>query len=107
MSYAYRCMKCRTRNTLRQPLERYIRIPRCKRCLNTTFYVDKERQFRTDICTCDGYHFKHRIKSTFCIHNPLYQFNVRTMRFGEDPDEVREDIAFHEAITCTTEEAPF
>jgi|GEM_PF-2773624 len=95
MSYAYRCMRCRGRNTLRHALEWYVRAPKCKHCKHDRFYLDKARQYRTDYCSCEGYHYTHRRCSTYCIHRPDYERNVRIGRYGEDPLEVDLDMAFH------------
>lgn len=109
MSVAYRCMKCRGRNTLPRPLEHYIRTPKCKHCGWFRFYLDKARQYRKDYCSCEGYHYTHRIKSKFCVHHPEYEFNVRTMRYGEDPEDVRIEMALNRPANKEEEttECPF
>jgi hypothetical protein len=115
MSFAYRCMSCRGRNTLRQPIDHYLRPPKCRHCSwvekpgAKRFYVDKLRQFRTDYCSCEGYHYRHRAGSKFCTSNPQYEFNVRTARYQEDPEEVRFDIAFDSqaALVLESEGCPF
>jgi Zn ribbon nucleic-acid-binding protein len=107
MGYAYRCSKCRTRNTFARRLEDYIRTKVCKSCGHKRFYWDKERNKRRDYCTCEGYHFKHRIRSLFCVHNPNYELNVRVLRYGEEPEEVMLDIAWNNSSPCTSEEPPF
>ncbi|MBV8060505.1 MAG: hypothetical protein JO253_03125 [Alphaproteobacteria bacterium] len=43
-----------------------------------------------------GYHFTHRIKSPYCIHNPEYEVRVRCGRYGELEADVRDDIARRE-----------
>jgi hypothetical protein len=100
-------MKCRGRNTLKQKLDWYIRVPKCRHCKHASFYLDKSRQYRDDICDCSGYHFKHRIKSKFCEHHPDYQFNVRTLRYKECPEEVRLDMAYNTAWQPPTKVLPF
>ncbi len=98
-----------------KPLERYVRTPKCKHCGHFRYYLDKGRQYRTDYCSCGGYHHKHRQGSKFCESNPDYEFNVRTMRYGEDPEEVRFDIEFHKQLASVpllkqkgeAEECPF
>lgn len=67
---AYRCMKCRTRNAFRRPIETY-RQKKCKACGHTRFYYDKERNRKQPSCECQGYHFPHRPGSRFCRLNPL------------------------------------
>lgn len=94
MGWPYRCSKCFARHSLARKLDRYIRPPKCKRCGHATLYLDKSRLHRNDYCTCEGLHYTHRIKSRFCIHHPDYQFDVRTKRYGEDPVEVRLELAF-------------
>ena len=93
MSYAYRCSKCRGRNTLKHPLEWYVRAKKCRHCGWFRFYVDKARQFRNDYCTCAGYHHTHRKGSLMCEHHPNYEINVRTGRYGEALADVLADIA--------------
>jgi ribosomal protein L37E len=101
-------MKCRGRNTLRRRIDDYLRVPKCRHCGHNTFYLDKARQYRTDYCSCEGYHHTHRIRSPFCIHNARYEFNVRTRRYGEDPVDVQIDIAFDAPATDHhLEECPF
>jgi hypothetical protein len=110
MGFPYRCSKCRGRNTLPRALEDYIRVPKCRHCAHGSFYVDKIRLARRDgheNCRCGGYHHTHRIKSKFCEHHPDYQFNVRTMRYKECPEEVRLDIAFNTEQQPPTKVTPF
>ena len=112
MSWAYRCKRCRGRNTLKHKYEWYKRAPKCKHCshsefipppgsdkkpvIGPVFYLDKARQYRTDFCVCEGYHFTHRVKSPYCIHNPEYEVRVRCGRYGELEADVRADIARRE-----------
>jgi hypothetical protein len=108
VSFAYRCNKCRGRNPLRSPLFKCWPEPKCKHCGHDKFYLDKARQYRNDYCTCEGYHWKHRTGSKFCIENPNYELNVRTERYGEDRAEVQLEIALAAPIAkFTPEEAPF
>ena len=95
MAYVYRCSKCRTRNTFRHALEWYIRPKRCRCCGHKAFYVDKER-VRRKPCYCEGYHYPHRPGTTFCVVNPQYQVNVRTMRYGEKLGDVLLDMYLRE-----------
>lgn len=90
----YRCCKCRSRNVFRHALEWYLRPKKCKNCSRTRFYVDKERQNRSDYCSCEGYHWKHRLGSPFCEHNKAYELNVRVGRYGEAEEDVKLEIAF-------------
>jgi hypothetical protein len=97
MSFAMRCMKCRGRNTMRRQPTEYKKTPTCKHCKSCNrFYLDKARQYRKDYCSCEGYHFTHRHGTTFCIHNPGYEINVRTVRYGEALEDVLADIARRE-----------
>lgn len=90
-------MKCRGRNVFVRQIEDYLRPKKCRHCGHSRFYLDRRRQWRTDYCTCtDGYHYTHRIGSTFCIHNPDFQINVRVHRYGEKLEDVLEDIALRE-----------
>lgn len=106
MSFAYRCMRCRTRNTFKKPLEDYVRLKKCKRCSWWRFYLDRARQYRTDYCDCAGYHYRHRIGSPFCQHHPECEFNTRVRRYGEDPLEVRIDIAWEAPPQVLTDPEP-
>lgn len=107
MSFYYRCMKCRTRNTFRRPVEQYVRVRKCRSCTHVAFYVDKERQHRTDYCQCSGYHYRHRKGSPYCQTNPRYEFNVRVGRFKEDPLDVGIDIAWDLVPGESPEDPPF
>jgi DNA-directed RNA polymerase subunit RPC12/RpoP len=108
MAYIYRCSRCRTRNSFKQPLEDYRRAKKCRACGYTKFYWDKERNRKADFCTCNGYHFNHRRGSKFCWANPQYEWNVRVLRYKEDPLQVSADIAFDaEPVLETSEEVPF
>ena len=94
MSWPYRCMQCRGRNTLAHRLEWYKRTPKCKHgCGCNRFYMDKARLRRTDYCVCEGYHHTHRIKSAYCVHNPNYELHSRVGRYGEDQALVLAEIA--------------
>lgn len=108
MAFAYRCNKCRTRNMFKRRLEDYIRTKKCHACGHVKFYWDYERNSKATYCTCEGYHFNHREGSTFCIHHPRYEWNVRVLRNGEDPEEVALDIAFNAEVPAEApEEVPF
>jgi hypothetical protein len=108
MSFAYRCNKCRGRNTIARRIDDYIRIPKCRHCGHKGFYLDKDRQYRGDYCSCEGYHYTHRKKSKFCIHHPDYQLNVRTERYGEDRLDVQLEIALAAPVPDDQpDEAPF
>jgi DNA-directed RNA polymerase subunit RPC12/RpoP len=108
VSWAYRCMKCRGRNTLPRQVEDYRRAPKCRHCGHKSFYLDKARQYRRDYCSCEGYHHTHRAKSPFCIENPNYELNVRVRRYGEDLLDVQIDIAFDAPmVTKSSEKPPF
>lgn len=90
MSYVYRCSKCRTRNTFRNYLEWYIRVPACRNCGHTKFYVDRERQERR-ACRCDGGligrngPIPHRPGSPCCVLNPMHPYH-RAAREGAPED---------------------
>ena len=97
MSYAMRCSKCRGRNTMKRLPEQYKKTPVCKHCkCCNRYYLDKARQYRNDYCSCEGYHWTHRVKSPYCIHNPEYEIRVRTGRYGEALEDVLADIARRE-----------
>lgn len=80
VSYSYRCNKCRTRNTFRQPLEHYVRPRKCKCCGHRRFYFDKERN-RRQPCRCDGGllgrsgSIPHRPGSPCCVLNPMHPYH--------------------------------
>lgn len=95
MSWAYRCMKCRGRNTLKSEITGYFG-PECRHCGHNRFYLDRRRQWRTDYCNCEGYHYKHRAGSGCCELSPNYEVNVRVGRYGEKLEDVLEDIALRE-----------
>jgi len=108
VSYAYRCTKCQARRALPRRLADYVRIPKCHSCGHKNFYLDKSRQYRSDYCSCEGYHHRHRQKSKFCIHHPDYELNVRTERYGEDRLDVQLEIAMLAPVPDhQPEEAPF
>lgn len=94
MSWAYRCMKCRGRNTWKHPWEWYKRTKKCRHCGHFRFYLDKARQYRTDYCCCAGYHHTHRSGSKFCEMNPQHELMVRTERYGEAVADVALDMAW-------------
>lgn len=77
---------------------------KCKHCGYDKFYLDRRRQWRSDYCDCSGYHYRHRIGSTYCEHNPKYELNVRVHRYGEDRDAVLLDIA-EKMLDAAMEEA--
>lgn len=96
MTWHYRCMKCRGRNVFLRELDTYIRRKKCRHCGHFRFYLDRRRQWRTDYCRCNGYHYTHRIGSPYCEHNENYQVNVRVGRYGEKLEDVLEDIKLRE-----------
>jgi DNA-directed RNA polymerase subunit RPC12/RpoP len=113
--YAYRCMKCRTRNMFLRRVESYARPRRCLRCGHDRFYWDKARNLRpfierpTETCYCDSpaYAHPHRPGAKFCQKNPNYEFNLRTMWAGENATEVMVDMAFNGRSGTISEECPF
>lgn len=107
MTWKYRCMLCRGRNVFIRPLDDYLRKKKCRHCGHDRFYLDRRRQWRTDYCSCDGYHYTHRIGSTYCMHNPNYEVNIRVGRYGEDLQEVLLEIALREKPPETEDECPF
>jgi DNA-directed RNA polymerase subunit RPC12/RpoP len=109
VSYAYRCMKCRGRNTLKHELEWYKRTPKCKHCGHFRFYLDKARQYRTDICRCSGYHYTHRTGSKFCEFNSNQELMIRVDRYGEKVEDVLLDMAWEGrgATKVKKDEVPF
>lgn len=97
-TWKYRCSKCRGRNVFERKLDGWM-APACKHCGHDKFYLDRARQFRRDYCDCshtDGYHYRHREGSPFCIHNPEFQVNARTRKHDEKLEDVLEDIALRE-----------
>lgn len=108
MGFPYRCNKCKTRHNLAKRLDAYVRPPKCKSCGHAKFHIDHGRLHRDDYCQCEGLHFKHRIKSRFCIHHPDYEFDVRTQRYGEDPADVRIEQSLRDTPQPQEDEAcPF
>lgn len=95
-SYVYRCNRCRTRNTFREPLWRFVEPKKCRNCSHTSFYLDKERMRRVP-CYCDGGLFgrtgsvPHRPGSPCCVQNPMHPLH-RARALGA-PSEVLQDIA--------------
>jgi hypothetical protein len=113
MSWAYRCNKCRGRNTIKHKYEWYKKAPSCRHCghaefippegsikkavIGPVFYLDKARQYRKDICRDTSCcHYPHRYASTLCIHHPQHEIIVRTGRYGEALEDVLADIARRE-----------
>lgn len=87
--YAYRCMKCRTRNTFRKKVDNYVLQRKCKCCGSPSFYWDKERNTRNAMgryhlsaCSCSlgrGYYgYTHRKGSKICEYNPNWELNLRS-----------------------------
>lgn len=108
MRVPYRCSSCRTRNLFPRRIETYVRLKKCRACGHTRFYLDRGRLYRNDYCACEGYHHKHRIRSTFCIHNPQYEANVRIRRLGEHPHDVALDqLLASPPIYTNNPEPPF
>lgn len=106
MRMPYRCMLCRTRNTFVRKIETYVRPKKCKSCGHTRFYIDRWRLHRNDYCRCEGYHYTHRKGSTFCIHHPQQERNVRVERHGEHPLDVFIDQAFDAPPVFITDPNP-
>ena len=90
--YACRCSnsKCRARRTLPKHPDVYIRPPKCD-CGRREWAVDTDRMTRwyreSLLCTCEGYHHKHRKGSPFCIHNPMGEYR-QAQRLGYEDDEL-------------------
>src|SRR4051794_35940633 len=100
--FAYRCMQCRTRNMFRMKVDEYLVRRKCMNCGCKRFYWDKERNMRASNgkergqCYCGAYAHPHRPGAKFCETNPESEFNTRVERYGEDPDDVKLDIAFND-----------
>ena len=74
--HVYRCNRCRTRNSFLKAVGAYVRkVPQCRHCRHTRFYIDKERISRP-VCRCGGYHYVHRPRSPCCHLNPNYLANA-------------------------------
>lgn len=86
MRFAYRCSKCRARNTFPRKVEEYIIARKCKSCGYKRFYVDKERMRRKS-CYCSGYWFPHRIGCRCCVQNKDHVINS-AIRAGATADEL-------------------
>lgn len=111
--FAYRCMKCRTRNMFKRRVEGYVRPRKCKSCGSTSFYWDKARNQRTfgkrdDVCYCQSpYGRPHRRGSRWCEHNKLQELHIRADLQGEDLSRVFSEMAFDGKIGEVTSEPPF
>lgn len=75
MNVHCRCRACGARQTKPRAPSEYVRGPVCRRCRRRdTLRVDKwanTRQWRKNVCRCDGYPYPHRVKfSLWCRHNP-------------------------------------
>jgi hypothetical protein len=73
--YPCRCSRkaCQQRRTLPRHPNTYIRPPRCRGCGGRSFRVDKFRkrvENKRYACDCNGYGFRHKIKSKWCIYAP-------------------------------------
>lgn len=68
----YRCSHCSTRRTLKQPVEQYLRVPRCRVCGHRKYRRDKYRdtvEMKRKPCTCWNYPFPHARGRGMCQHN--------------------------------------
>jgi hypothetical protein len=94
MTWKYRCSKCRGRNVFATKIDPWSKDV-CRHCGYNKFYLDRRRQWRTDYCDCSSemYHYRHRIGSPYCQHNPNYELNVRVGKYGEDKYAVLAEIA--------------
>lgn len=95
--FYYKCCVCRTRNIFNHKVEWYKIKRKCKACGHQRFYVDKERQNRSDYCDCGSTHYRHRYKSNLCSHHPEFEKYERIRRYGEEAVEVVIDIAWRSA----------
>lgn len=94
MSYYYKCSRCRGRNVFKQKVGFNKKIERCRHCQYGNFYVDKRMQYRDDYCIDTAcVHYKHRFRSSVCIHHPDAELIIRTTRYGENREDVLADIA--------------
>lgn len=75
-----RCTKCDKRKTLHKRPQHYVRPPKCPRCGNRRWTLDKWmlRRGRLQKCNCTGYHFPHRKGSKWCYENPKLQELMET-----------------------------
>ena len=91
--YACRCSnsKCRTRRTLAKHPDEYRTQPKCQYCGKRQWTVDADRMKRwyceARLCTCEGYHHKHRKGSPFCKHNAMGEYR-QALRLGYDDEEL-------------------
>lgn len=81
-----RCRQCGARQVKAKHPDEYTRRIRCKRCgafdsLRIDQWADR-RGWRSQTCYCDGYHFPHRIRSTWCIHNPHYPADLERLMYA-------------------------
>lgn len=74
----YRCRKatCRTRKTLKQPIDWYRSRPKCPSCKQDTLTLDAYRM-KNEVnghratCNCDGYRFPHNPNSLWCEQSTI------------------------------------
>ena len=59
-----KCAGCRTQSTLKRHPDSYIRIPKCKKCGGTKYWVINPT--RTPTCYCSAYHFPHHFGKGNC-----------------------------------------
>jgi len=78
--YHYRCSlrnKCGARKTLKRPIEKYIRRPKCPRCHKDTLKFDpsRRRERNNNLCKCDGMEggWPHRKGSSVWCHKSKKQ----------------------------------
>lgn len=76
MARRYRCPQCRTRRTSFTALLRHCAT------------------HGHALCGCGGYHFKHRLGSPCCVHNPMAPVHI-ALREGADIEqalEIQDDV---------------
>lgn len=83
-TYYGRCLtraggrKCTGRLMLAKLPAEYIRPPACPHCGGRKWYLDTNivhRHKAEEKCTCEGYYFRHRKGSLYCVHHPNYEAN--------------------------------
>ncbi|MDR3427963.1 hypothetical protein [Silvimonas sp.] len=67
-----RCRKCQARKKLARHPDNYLRTPACPQCGNREWRVDRwmmRRDTRKQACTCEAYHYWHRIGGGKCLYD--------------------------------------
>lgn len=99
-----RCRKCDARKVLKFRPDEYNIQPQCRVCGARDFRIDKwmnSRDTSKTVCTCEGYHFWHRMGSLYC-----WKRKDGSDRYVGDPDFWTRDMTQeeHDALVAAKAE---